>query len=291
MNNKVSIIVPCYNQAEYLPETLDCVLAQTYTNWECIIVDDGSVDASAQVAKDYQKKDARFTYLYQENQGPSVARNNGIRHTNGEYILPLDADDLIDKTYIEKAIKAFAANPELKVVYCKARRFGDWNDNWDIPNYSYEKILWNNMIFVSALYKREDYNKMPGYNPNMRAGWEDWDFWLSFLKPGDQVHRIDEILFSYRAKDISRNANVPQIEQDLLHVIYRNHAEKYAPYLQDIIYVHRQNDSLEAQCRKLKKNQQDILNTFSYRLGDMLLKPLKKLKSLLPNKDNCTGDA
>ena len=77
----VSIIIPCYNLSQYLPETLDSVLAQTYQSWECIIINDGSIDNTEKITKLYVDKDKRFKYIYQNNQGVSSARNNGIRNS------------------------------------------------------------------------------------------------------------------------------------------------------------------------------------------------------------------
>lgn len=104
----ISIIVPCYNQAEYLDECLQSVLDQTYYNWECIIVNDGSSDNTEIVAQQWLNKDGRFKYSAKENAGLSLARNTGIANTNGEFILPLDADDKIGKDYCTKAIEVFS---------------------------------------------------------------------------------------------------------------------------------------------------------------------------------------
>ena len=91
----VSIIVPCYNYAALFREALDSVLAQTYDDWECIIVNDGSTDDTEEIALQYCQKDERFIYFYKENGGHSSARNYGIKKSKGEYILPLDPDDKI----------------------------------------------------------------------------------------------------------------------------------------------------------------------------------------------------
>lgn len=88
----VSIIVPCYNQGHLLCDALDSVLMQTYIDWECIIVNDGSTDNTESVALAYCEKDARFMYFYQDNQGVIASRNNAIRKSNGRYILPLDGE-------------------------------------------------------------------------------------------------------------------------------------------------------------------------------------------------------
>lgn len=124
MNNKkstlVSIIVPCYNQAIYLSETLDSVLNQIYNNWECIIVNDGSTDNTKDVALSYCNRDSRFLYIEQENAGLSAARNAGVIRSRGEFILPLDSDDKIAPAYIYKAVECFEKDDSLKIVYCRA---------------------------------------------------------------------------------------------------------------------------------------------------------------------------
>ena len=110
----ISIIVPCFNQGEFLAEALNSVMGQTYSNWECVIVDDGSEDDTSVVAAEFVEKDRRFSYIKQDNQGPSIARNNGISLSKGTYILPLDSDDIIESTYLEKAINYFNNHPDPK---------------------------------------------------------------------------------------------------------------------------------------------------------------------------------
>src|SRR4051812_308036 len=111
MNPEVSIIMPCYKQAAYLPDALDSVLAQTFANWECIVISDGSPDNVAEIAGEYTQKKDRIRFYATENGGVSVARNFGIARAKGKYILPLDADDKISPNYVEvclKTIKSFA---------------------------------------------------------------------------------------------------------------------------------------------------------------------------------------
>ena len=93
MNPTLSIIVPCYNQAAFLSETLDSILKQTFRDWECIVVNDGSPDNTSQVAGRYVELDPRFSLIETENRGVSAARNTGIRASHGEFILPLDGDE------------------------------------------------------------------------------------------------------------------------------------------------------------------------------------------------------
>jgi glycosyltransferase involved in cell wall biosynthesis len=204
MNNvKVSIIVPCYNQAQYLPEALQSVFDQKYENWECIIVNDGSPDHTEEVAQEWVSKDSRFIYLYKENGGLSSARNAGIAIAKGEFILPLDADDRIGKDYTSLAMKAFQDDESLKLVYCKADKFGEESGSWDLPDFSLFNLARRNMIFCSAFYRKQEWERVEGYDINMIYGLEDWEFWISILKNGGEVKCLVEVGFYYRVKSIS----------------------------------------------------------------------------------------
>ena len=277
-NNIVSIIVPCYNQAQYLSESLDSVLAQTYLDWECVIVNDGSSDNTETVAKAYCDKDARFKYLKQKNQGPSAARNNGIRQSSGKYILPLDGDDLIAPTYMEKAVSYLESHKDCKLVYCQAEFFGEKTGLWQLEDYDYDRFIWSNCIFCTAFFRREDFELTGGYNTNMKAGFEDWDFWLSFLKPQDIVYRIDEVLFMYRIKTVSRNTEVwhSRIE-DVFKRVYHNHPEIYSQYSDTVIWLHCQLSMKEDMLRMKTAELEGIKNSRSYKLLLKIMKPLRKV--------------
>ena len=274
-NGKVSVIVPCYKQAEFLMETLDSVLAQTYSNWECVIVNDGSPDNTDEVADRYLTQDRRFKYIKQQNSGPSAARNTGIENSCGEFILPLDADDLIAPTYLEKAVEVFNKDENTKLVYCKADKFGLVNGPWVLNNYDYGHFIWDNCIFCTAMFKRSDYFKTGGYNVNMTCGLEDWDFYLSLLKKDDVVHCLNETLFHYRIKDLSRTTEMQkQSQQEMLIQIFNNHADIYEPFMERLIIYYRESQKVQM----LKASLDSIRSSHAYRLGKLLLKPFSWLK-------------
>lgn len=229
-NTIVSIIVPCYNQGKYIAETLDSVKKQSYMNWECIIMDDGSTDNSKEVALSYCNEDKRFQYFYQENQGLAMTRNNGIKKSQGKYILPLDADDCIHQDYVTLAVSILEERENVKIVYSKAELFGAKTGEWILPSYSQEKMLIQNCIFCTAMFRRDDYNQTLGYNPNMKYGWEDWDFWLSLLETGGDVYHIPLVLFYYRKKEQSMIVDLssnPEKIQILKTIIVKNHPLQY----------------------------------------------------------------
>lgn len=280
---KVSVIIPCYKQAKYLPKTLDSVLAQTYNDWECIVVNDGSPDNTEEVAKEYCDKDKRFKYVYQENQGPATARNNGIKSSSGEYILPLDSDDLISPTYIEKAVAYLAAHSDVKLVYSRTELFSETERReCDMGKYTYKDFLLAGcLIFSASMYRRADYDKTIGYNPNMIYGIEDWDFWLTLLGPDDKVHQIDEILFHYRTGEnsmVSRKAIIHQEEACVQ--LYNNHSEAYAPYVNRFVYYRMCFNKWQ----HYEELNAHIYSSASYRLGHFLLSPFIWLKKILKPK-------
>ncbi len=227
----ISIIVPCYNIAEFLGETLDSVLAQSYTDWECIIIDDGSIDSTANIAEEYIRKDDRFKYIHQKNKGLAGARNTGIKKSSGKYILPLDGDDLIAASYIEKAVKILEEKEEIKVVYAFARFFGAKSNIWRLRNYSYKQLLLGNRIFCSCVYRRVDYDRVKGYDETMSV-YEDWDFLIRLLYPDAQVFRIPEVLFFYRTRQGSL-LNSRDSEQRCLNArkhIFKKNVDIYFEY-------------------------------------------------------------
>ena len=260
---KVSIIIACYNQEAYLSETLDSVLKQTYSNWECIIIDDGSTDNSAKIAKEYSYKYSNIKYLYQENQGVCIARNNAIKQSIGKYILCLDADDKISPQYISLCVNELDQDQNVSLVTCNYQYFGKLNKKIYLKPYSIERLMGCNLFINCSMFRRTDYDKSNGFNNNMHLGYEDWDFWLSILKNGGKVVYLDGIHFFYRikTKNESRNLSTAAKNQDILRKqIWMNHLDLYSNVYSSPLY------SMEYILLKESKE---------YKLGRMLLKPLR----------------
>lgn len=254
----VSIIVPCYNQGHLLCDALDSVLMQTYIDWECIIVNDGSTDNTESVALAYCEKDARFMYFYQDNQGVIASRNNAIRKSNGRYILPLDGDDKIAPTYLEKAVPIISNNPKVSIVYCLVEQFGEKEGLYFLPEFEINRMLLDNCIVVTALFRRSDYDNTKGYNPNMKKGLEDWDFWLSILELGGTAYRIDEVLFYYRIQNSSRNKSLNPVVDKLKIRMIKNHFKLYLCNSFGVFRLYLNNESRSVSnlfrflCRQLR---------------------------------------
>lgn len=264
--NLISIIVPCFNQAKYLDECLKSVLNQTYSNWECIIVNDGSQDKTEEIAQKWVNNDARFKCVSQKNSGLSSARNKGIKIAEGDYILPLDADDKIGNEYLEKAQVYF--DKDYKIIYCQAHFFGNKSAPWFLSDYSYEGILFNNQIFCSAFFKKSDWKNVNGYDENLNSGREDWEFWLSILTVDSKVLRLDYVGFFYRQKDISMDValnNNLELLNETENFIYTKHFKKYLFNNQNAILNTKYFLNIEKENNKMKlffENNRSIIKCF-----------------------------
>ncbi|WP_158856284.1 glycosyltransferase family 2 protein [Lunatibacter salilacus] len=227
----VSIIIPCYNQEALISETITSILGSHFTNIEIIIVDDGSTDSSRKVLEEWRNKDNRIQVYSQPNAGPSVARNHAIRKSSGKYILPVDGDDLISEDYISRAVAVLEEKPEVKVVYCLAEKFGAENKPWKLKPFSRPTLAQGNMIFVSAMFRKTDWEKVGGFSEEMTWGFEDWEFWISMLKEGGEVVQLPIVGFFYRIQKKSRRKSVDRKGRQLTYS-FINHKHK------DFIYQH-----------------------------------------------------
>ena len=119
----VSIIVPTYNYGQFIGETLDSLCRQTYAEWECVVVDDGSTDDTGEVVARFALREPRVRYVRQENRRQAAARNNGIRHARGQYFQFLDADDLLEPEKFARQVDLLEAHPEIDIAYSNVRYF------------------------------------------------------------------------------------------------------------------------------------------------------------------------
>lgn len=232
VNPMVSVVMPCYNDGATIGEAVASALNQTYPYLEVVVVDDGSTDPATQ-AWFAGPKDARVRTLSTHHLGPSQARNAAIEAAAGAYILPLDSDDTIEPTYVEKAVALLEARPQVGVVYCQADLFGASKGRWDLLDYSLENMLVDNMVFVTALFRRAHWVDIGGFSPELKDGMEDYDFWLSFLERDLEIVQIPEVLFHYRIKEASRTTRFSQdlkTMQATYRTLYQRHLPLYHRY-------------------------------------------------------------
>ena len=236
MKPEISVIVPCYNLADYLPEALDSIATQTFQDWECIIVNDGSTDSTGEVAARYAASDPRFKFVETPNGGVIKARNLGVKSSTGKYLLFLDADDILMPEYMEKAMALFRARPELKVVGGQAEVFGKGipKSVRKTPPFSMERLIANNCIYVTSFVPREEFERVGGFAEGLAAGWEDWDFWMSVLDDDSDAVILDEAVFRYRLRKGSRNSRLSQEDKSALRrVLWERHKDLYGKYFFD----------------------------------------------------------
>jgi glycosyltransferase involved in cell wall biosynthesis len=196
----ISVIIPCYKQADFLTEAVESIVRQSYQRWELIIINDGSPDHTREVAQTLIKKypDKDIHLIEKENNGLAEARNSGIRIAQGRWILPLDSDDLVATDYIERAVNIIQSNPSINLVTTNEEAFGSHPHEWIPDEYTPELIPYQNSFVYASLYKKELWEAVEGYYPGIPWGAEDWNFWISCSEVGIKHARIPEKLFYYR---------------------------------------------------------------------------------------------
>lgn len=239
----ISVIIPCYNTAEYVEDTIASLLAQSYTNWEAILVNDASPDHVLSIIEPYEKKDKRFTVVNNKtNLGLSGARIEGIAKSSGKYIFPLDSDDYIDSSYFEKAVKFLEEDDEIEVVYSDTMKFGAVNILFDLEEYTLPYLLMKNCIVASAFFRRSTYDKVGGYCDKLEF-LEDWDLWISILKNGGKVHKINEPLFFYRVRETDSLVNTMFNDMDKYRahhdIIFNRHKDAFLTHVGNPILIAR----------------------------------------------------
>jgi glycosyltransferase involved in cell wall biosynthesis len=202
----VSIIIPTYNRQEYVQEAIDSVLAQTYTDYEIIVVDDGSTDGTGEALQ--ARYGSRIRYLWQENQGESVARNHGIELAQGEYIAFLDSDDLWLPSKLEQQVAYLEASQNVGMLFARAwlidehgARYGE--DPHVTSRRTPRSLTINDLLMQNSvsgpstvLIRREALANSGGFDPEIKYG-EDWDLWLRVVQTAP-IHAIEIPLASIR---------------------------------------------------------------------------------------------
>jgi Glycosyl transferase family 2 len=226
----VAIVIPCYKQAHFLPATVASVCAQTYTDLEIVIVDDGSPDDTAAVAERlitaFPERDIRL--VRQRNQGLAASRNNGIATTSAEYALVLDSDDLIAPTFVEDCVRVLDARLDLSIAYGQQRYFGEENHFTQMPEYDFVLMTRRNLFPCTALYRRRAFDEVGGYNERMTS-YEDWDFWLGCGERGHFGVFLAHAVFCYRKSNASMLAEARGRDTQLKAQIVLNHPLLFSP--------------------------------------------------------------
>jgi len=230
----ISVIIPCYNQANYLPDALESVSAQTYKNCECIIINDGSNDSTDELALKWIKKDNRFKYIKKNNEGLASARNAGLAVIKGIYLQFLDADDVIDREKFNLQVLALNNSKFYALSYCDyftSTEFDllkEYPSRYISPVFRTGKYItelindWEKKISIPVhcfLFKSQIFQDNSIFFNESLPNHEDWECWMNVFALNPEVIFIDAKLATYRIHTDSMCYDKKQMKAGFLKAI------------------------------------------------------------------------
>jgi glycosyltransferase involved in cell wall biosynthesis len=278
----VSIIIPTYNRADLLRLTLESVVKQTYPNLEIILIDDGSTDHTAQVARTFQGK---VQYIYQENQGTDAAIRNAFRISQGKYVSFLDHDDLIMPSKIMKQVELLESNPNFDLCHCGhfyINGEGNWIQNYCLlpeDNILKELVMADFVWSGAALVKRDVILDVGLHD---EAIWcSDWDLWLRIASRGYHFAVIQQPLGAYRILPNSQMANVEGLAEGMQMTLDKFFSDPNLPKeMLDIKHEAYSRSYFETSCGYYRLNSGEEGKRFFARSIDMMSQSQRDPQSL-----------
>lgn len=221
---RLSIIIPCYNMGEFLPDAIASVEQCKRNDIEMLIINDGSTDAATlSLLKELEAKG--YNVINQHNQGLAMARNNAIAMCKADYFLPLDADNKIRPAYIEKGLKILDADPSVAVVYGDAQYFGEKKGVWKSRKFDLLTLMRGNYIDACVVARKKAWEQASGYDKNISA-LADWDFHISAAEAGWKLKYVPEVLFDYRVRNDSMIKTYDQRDEYVDYIV-KKHSKLY----------------------------------------------------------------
>lgn len=287
----ISIIIPTYNRAELIKDTLRSVEVQTYLNWECIVVDDGSTDNTAEIVEDFVKKDRRFKYLTNHRKkGAQGARNTGLLFANGEYISFFDSDDLMHPEKFSKQIKYLENNPLCEVCTCYSHLLNDNNEitgafKWNTAGIILKDLLIGSTYvdYNSPVIRKTAIDKI-GLLDEDCPSYQEWDTHIR-LAGLAKYGIVQEFLVSYYLRSTGRISTDIKRELHGLTYIYAKHRQLWIDmtgkdkYLLRIYFLARRISSEDKILQKEQFKKEMILL-----LPDLIKVPFRIKLKILPRK-------
>ncbi len=223
----ISIIIPAFNQGEYLEDALESCYNQTLQADEILVVNDGSTDDSQEIAERYMFKEfpmieSPVRVINQANKGLASARNTGIMNATGEYCFFLDADDILEETAIEKITNEIFRS-SVDIIAPSFQEFGKSDREVILGQFNLDDLKVANRLGYFSAVKRSALLECGGYNPRMKWGWEDWDLWFDLFKRGKSICVLQDILVRYRVKERSMIHTANEHGEELMAQIRKNH--------------------------------------------------------------------
>lgn len=234
-NPLVSVVIPCYNDGVYLPETIRRLRMQTFRDYEVIIVNDGSTDAKTLEILNALEQD-NIRVLHKPNGRMSSARNHGVKHARGTIIAALDADDYFHPSFFEKAIAVLKAQPNTAVVTSYIQLFGAYSKVAKPRGGNEYNFLFSSQCPACAMVRKSCWDAVGGYDEAMVNGYEDWEFYIRITQQKWTVHVIKEKLFFYRQtqKSTHKNYTLPN-RASIIDYIVEKHKDWYVEKLKELI--------------------------------------------------------
>ncbi|HEV7766870.1 MAG TPA: glycosyltransferase [Thermoanaerobaculia bacterium] len=256
---RLSVIIPCYNDGDYLIDAVASVERNAPADTELIVVDDGSTQPRTQEVL-AALREAGHRVIEQPHSGLSAARNFGIATSIGDYLLPLDADNRLLPGFTAEAIAALDADPAAGVVYGDRHEFGARSGDVVVPELDLPRMLWSNYIDACAVMRRSVWNDVGGFDVAF-TDWEDWDFWLGAAKRGWRFVHLPRLTFEYRIRPDSlqqrflRRDDYPSI----LRRLYGKHRDVVSEHASEIlIAAHVERRQLFADTAALQASRDNI---------------------------------
>lgn len=219
----ITIGIPSYNQQDYLCDAIDSALAQTVP-CEIIVVDDGSTDNSLEIARRYGNK---IKVISQVNKGLASARNTIIMNMMGDFLLPLDADDVLLPNAVEKILDAIEKDPHADIIAPSFKTFGTTNQEVIIGDANVMQFLEANRIGYFSAIRKSKLLEIGGYSPRMTWGYEDYHMWINLLNRGAKLVTLKDILVLYRTKTESMITVAQAHHEELMAQIKKDFPELY----------------------------------------------------------------
>jgi len=230
----VSVVIPCYNLGEYLPEAVESVRRQTCPPVELIIVNDGSTDEQTRQILQRYEHQAGITVYHKPNGGASSARNYGISRAHGDYILCLDADDVLLPDFLAETVAQLDAQPAAGVVSTYVESFGEQETIWRPNDYTPHALLTTNQICGGSLFRKLCWEQAGGYKEI--KGWEDWELWITIIEEnGWQWAVVPQPLYRYRRRSGSLSMAHGELGTEILRQIHSLHAGLYQQHFSAVL--------------------------------------------------------
>jgi glycosyltransferase involved in cell wall biosynthesis len=232
-----SFIVTCCNLGAFLDEVLDSLFAQTVQDFEVVVVNDGSTDGlTCHLLANLDRPRTRV--VHSERRGLPGARNFGVGHARGRFLCMVDADDLLEPSYLERSLQVLESRPDVAFASHWLRAFGDEAWDWMPTDCGFPALLHANTVNGAALLRREVFDRVGGFDESMVEGCEDWEFWIRVVGSGFQGVILPEFLFRYRRRldSMSRTMHAIPGMPALYRQLVERHPDTFKAHLLELLW-------------------------------------------------------